>query len=71
MRVSFNEIFDTSNDRIAVRCPINVGGITMTPGISFSKGMSFSGIDLFQYIGKDVEIEKNNNGVVEIKGFYN
>ncbi|MFK2295088.1 hypothetical protein ACIXMS_09670 [Bacteroides fragilis] len=69
MRKSFNELFTVQNGTISPKVSIFINGITMTPGVSFSGGVSFGGVDLSQFVGKDLEVE-NHNGIYEIKGFY-
>lgn len=68
-RYRFNDVFNLEKGRISPRIPIRIGGITMGPGISFERGVSFSGVDLSQVVGKDISgyVE---NGVFIIKGFY-
>lgn len=68
-RYKFNDVFHVENGRISPRIPVQIGGVTMGPGVSFGRGVSFSGVDLSQHVGKDIAgyIE---NGVFIIKGFY-
>lgn len=70
MRKHFSDLFDIQNGAIVPRFPVSIGGITMTPGVSFGSGVSFSGIDLSQHTNSyfDVEII---NGVHVIQGIYN
>lgn len=70
MRVRFNEVFEIINGAITPKTTVTIGGITMTPGVSFGGGVSFSGVELSKYIGKDLEIEKKEDGSIEIKGTY-
>lgn len=69
MRKSFNELFTVQNGTISPKVSIRINGIEMTPGVSFGRGVSFGGVDLAQFIGKDFEVE-NHNGIYEIKGYY-
>lgn len=69
MRYSFNDVFVVQNGAISPRRPVQIGGVTMTPGVSFGGGASFSGINLLDYLGKDLE-GSEVNGILVIKGFY-
>lgn len=68
-RYKFSEIFNRNSGSISPRIPVRIGGVTLGPGVTFGKGVSFSGVDLSQYIDKDIAgfVE---NGVFIIKGFY-
>lgn len=70
MRVRFEEIFNITEGRITPKVTVKIGGVVMTPGVSFSDGVSFSGVDLSKYVGKDLDVEKHPDGSVEIKGVY-
>ncbi len=69
-RLHFWNLFElNSNGSLTPRKTIRVGGITFGPGVSFSKGVLFSGIDFFKYSNNDIAaVEKD--GILEIKGFY-
>jgi hypothetical protein len=41
----------------------------MAPGVRFTGGVSFSGVDIAQYAGRDLEVEIAN-GVVVIRAIY-
>ena len=68
-RYRFNDVFIVNNNMISPRIPVQIGGITMGPGVTFEGGVFFSGVDLSQQIGRDIDgyVE---NGVFVIKGFY-
>lgn len=72
MRVSFNELFTVQGGMISPKTTVQIGGITMSPGVGFSAsgGVSIGGIDLSQYIGKDFDAD-NQNGVWVIKSVFN
>lgn len=70
MRIHFDELFTVSNGVVSPKTTIYINGITLTPGISFSSGVSFSGVDLTKFIGKYLEVERISNNTYEIKGFY-
>ena len=41
----------------------------MGPGVKFTKGVSFSGIDLYQFIGRDFAVE-DQSGIYVIMGIF-
>lgn len=70
MRVSFNEVFQTNPDgSISPRSVVCVGGVTMSPGVAFTQGVSFGGLDLASLGGRDLEIEQEPGRII-IKGHY-
>lgn len=69
MRMHFSELFNIQNGAIVPRFPISIGGVTMTPGVSFGGGVSFSGVDLSQHTNSYFNVEVQN-GVHVIKGIY-
>lgn len=72
MRVNYSQLFTVANGMISPKVPVHVNGNTLTPGVSFASGggVSFGGVDLAQFIGKDLEVEKLHNGVYDVKGVY-
>ncbi len=71
MRYRFSDVFQESpNGSIAPKMQVQIGGVTMSPGVSFSQGVSFSGVDITKSRGKDIEGDLVN-GILVIKGFYN
>ena len=72
MRVRFDEVFHSSPDgSFTPKVPVKIGGVAMGPGVTFTPGVSFSGVDLAQYAGHDLDVEKLPDGTIEIKGIYN
>lgn len=70
MRIPFNNVFiQHPNGTLEPRQRIRVGGIEFGPGVKFSRGVSFGGIDFTQFVGRDLEVETNND-VLVIKGIY-
>ena len=71
MRVRFEEIFkENPNGSISPKTTIRIGGVTLSPGVSFSKGVSFGGVDFFDYYGMDLEVDQEKT-IIIVKGFYN
>ena len=69
-RVNFDSIFMQHPDgSLEPRQRIRVGGIEFGPGVRFTRGASFGGIDFTLFIGRDFEIDTNNNAAI-IKGIY-
>jgi len=71
MRVKFSDLFSVQGGQIAPRQVVSIGGVTMSPGVSFGGGVSFSGVNLSQLIGKDLDVIYHPNGVAEIVGYFN
>ena len=70
-RVQFSELFtDNGNGSYSPNGAIRIGGITLGAGVSFSPGVSFSGVDIAKYAGHDLEIERDAEGTVDIKGVF-
>ncbi len=71
MRVGFYDLFTVTQDGISPKVPIQIGGMVLTPGVTFVAGVLFEGISLADYVGNDVEITVDlENQVHIIKGFY-
>ena len=69
-RKSFWEIFKVYPDgSIEPLRSVRIGGVQFGPGVRFGKGVSFSGIDLTLYVGRDLQIEQVN-GIATLKGIY-
>lgn len=72
MRVRFDEVFHSKPDgSFTPRVPVKIGGVTMGPGVSFTPGVSFSGVDIAKYAGHDLDVEKLPDGTIEIIGIFN
>lgn len=70
MRKSFWEIFKVHSDgSIEPMQRVRIGGVEFGPGVRFGKGISFSGINLNAYIGRDFDVEEIND-VIILKGIY-
>ena len=69
-RVNFDSIFIQHSDgSLEPRQRIRVGGVEFSPGVRFNRGVFFAGIDLTQFIGRDLEI-KTDGEVIVITGIY-
>lgn len=69
-RINFFQIFRVNIDgSIEPLRVVKIGGVQMGPGVRFGKGVSFSGIDLAQFIGRDFAVEEQLD-VLVIKGIF-
>ena len=70
-RISFWELFKLNGDgSLEPLHTIRIGGVQFGPGVKFTRGVSFSGIDLFRFVGKDLQVEKTGDKWI-IRGIYN
>ena len=70
MKIEFWKIFEYSvNDVLIPKKDIGIGGLTIFKGYGIGRGITFCGIDLFQYIGHYLEVKKYK-GVYRIRGIY-
>jgi hypothetical protein len=57
-RVNFYSIFRLNADgSLEPTRRVRIGGVEMGPGVRFGQGVSFGGVDLSQYIGRDFAVE--------------
>jgi len=70
MRINFHEIFNLNADgSIASKeRTIRIGGVQFVPGVKF-KNVSFSGVNLSKFVGRDLEVREENN-IYIITGIY-
>jgi hypothetical protein len=70
-RLSFWDVFEKkSGDRLMPKRIINVNGVILGPGVTFSKGVDIAGVDFFNYDHLDIAGEQDDN-VLVIRGFFN
>jgi len=70
MRYNFEDIFqELPNDALTPRRRVKVGGVEFGPGISFSKGVAFAGIDFTLFRGHAIEADEEGD-VLVIRGIY-
>ena len=68
MRMSFDQLFQRNTDgMISPRVPVQINGVTMGKGVGFGRGVAFGGVDLNQFVGKELDVEVQNE-VHVIKG---
>jgi len=69
-KVNFDSIFIQHPDgTLEPRQRIRVGGVEFGPGVRFSKGASFAGIDFTLFVEHDLEVDEENSALV-IKAIY-
>lgn len=69
-RVKFDSVFQVNNDgTITPRQTTRIGGVTITPGVTISSGVSIGGINIAQYVDRDLEIT-TDGGAIVITGIY-
>ena len=72
MRMSFDQLFQRSAavGMISPRVPVQIGDVAMGPGDAFGGGINIDGVDLIQLVGKDFDVEVQDE-VHVINGVYN
>ena len=69
-RLNFYQIFKVNTDgSIEPLQLVRIGGVQMGPGVRFGRGVSFGGINLSQYSGRDFQVE-DQSGVLIILGIF-
>lgn len=69
-RISFNSVFTQYPDgSLEPTRRVKVGGVEFGPGVRFSKGVAFAGIDFTLFIGRDFDAQEEK-GVLVINGIY-
>ena len=69
-RITFNSVFTQYPDgTLEPNRRVRVGGVDFGPGVRFSKGVAFAGIDFTLFIGRDFDAQEEN-GVLIISGIY-
>lgn len=70
MRKNFDDILTVYSDgTIEPKVKIRIGGVEFGPGVRIGSGVSFGGVDLSSYIGRDFEVESQGD-VYVLKGIY-
>ena len=69
-RIEFWKLFQVNPDgSLQVIRRLSMGGFTLEPGQRIERGVTFSGFDIFQYTGRDLEVNEQN-GVDVVTGVY-
>ena len=69
-RVTFDSVFKKYDDgSLEPKQRIRIGGVSLGPGVRFNRGTSFAGVDFTLFVGKDLNVEEEND-VLVIKGIY-
>ena len=52
----YDQVFTiNANNTISPKLPVKIGGVTITPGVSFGSGVIMGGVNLFDYRGRNLE----------------
>lgn len=68
-RVSFWTVFKHEDGMLVTRQNTKVGAVAFGPNVGIGRGVSFGGIDLFQYLGRDLQIERSGD-VITVRGIF-
>lgn len=69
-RYNFNDIFRENPDgSLTPKRTIRLGAATFGSSVTFGQGVSFGGVNIFQFKGADIAGEEEG-GILVIKGFY-
>ena len=69
-RLKFDSVFLKNPDgSLTPKQRIRVGGVELSTGVTFRKGVAFGGIDFTQFIDRDIEVETDGQ-ILVIKGIY-
>lgn len=70
-RINFSSVFRQNPDgSLEPTQRIRVGGVEFGPGVQFTRGVSFAGVDFTLFVGRDFEVETDANGVLVLKAIY-
>ena len=69
MRYKFTELFTEDSNGLTPQRLMKLKTNILSPGITFRKGITFKGIDIFDFKGMDIEANCKA-GVLIITGFY-
>ena len=70
MRYKFYELFKENSDgSLRPKTNLKIGKSSIGQGITFEKGYSFGGVNIFDFEGMDIEAIKKYDQII-IKGFY-
>jgi len=71
LRKNFNQLFRINFDgSIEPSVRIRISGIGLGPGVRFSRGVLFAGVDFTLFVGRDFSVIEYPDGVNEIIGVY-
>ena len=69
MKYKFGELFEEKDGTLIPKKTIKLKSVILSPSITFRQGVSFGGINIFEFKGMDIEAE-DVAGTLVIKGFY-
>lgn len=69
-KINFYQIFRVNTDgSIETLRSARIGGTQMSRGVRIGRGVSFGGIDLLNFIGRDFQVE-NESGILILLGIF-
>lgn len=69
-KVTFDSVFKKYGDgSLEPKQRIRVGGVSLGPGVRFTRGASFGGVDFTLFVDRDLEVKTDKN-VLVITGIY-
>ncbi len=69
-RYKFTDIFQENLDgSLSPKVRISINGMEFGPEVSFNRGVSFGGVNLYQYKNLDIAAE-TQEGILIIGGFF-
>jgi hypothetical protein len=69
-RINFWEVFREVDGQLEPLRRVEINGVSFGPGVRFSKGAAFGGIDLHNYKGLDLDVEEKEDRSVVLQGVY-
>lgn len=70
MKYRFDEMFEENvNGALTPKRTVRIGPAVFGTSVTFRPGVSFGGVNIFDFKGFDIEADEEN-GVLVIKGFY-
>ncbi|QEM67679.1 hypothetical protein FO488_05610 [Geobacter sp. FeAm09] len=70
LKAQYDQLFQVNGDgSVSAKLSLNINGALAAPGTKFIRGVQFSGVDITQYIGHDIDVQEEDGGFKIIK-FY-
>lgn len=72
MRYKFDDLFTENPDgSLTPKKTIRIGSATFGSSVTFKPGVIFSGVNIFDFKGCDIEVEEDQaTKILSVKGFY-
>ncbi len=69
MKIHFNELFIYSNGKITPLVPVQIGGVSISPGATMNDEIQINGISIKQITNHFLEVI-SENAIYRINGVY-